>query len=183
MTTETYEPQNPHTIPEPGTIGHALVDGLTIPDAEAVAFVSTGRVLSRGDVFVITEPMLAASRNRFDILGGVGLLLDPDEQVRRWGAQRFAEGIPADDFEKYVRGTAEWEEARAEAVRAAAREPDAEVKAYKFAEVTRRFGPPLPTSRAVERPDGEGPEERANRLQAEANIARGETYSIKSWES
>lgn len=105
------------TDPTEPRIFHARSTGLTLPEAgRAGGTPAGGRVLYQGETFEVTREVYDATKDR----GGRSWLdLTPEEQVQRWGMQKFGPGPAPEDLKfagddegvQYRRGLAAREEA------------------------------------------------------------------------
>lgn len=95
---------------------HCRATGLTLPAFSPAGDARPGRVLSRGETFTVSPETYELTKDR---LGNSFLDLTPQEQVQKWGAQRFGTG-PApedmtyaedDEYYQYLAGTRAREEA------------------------------------------------------------------------
>ncbi|MCC2031944.1 hypothetical protein [Microbacterium allomyrinae] len=87
-------------------IYHVRASGLTVPGIPATPTgTATGRVLRRGEEFEVTPELYAETLDRN---GESWLDLTPEQQVTRWGQQRFGAGptpegiVIGDDDEGYL---------------------------------------------------------------------------------
>lgn len=74
---------------------HCRATGLTLPAFSAAGDPLAGRVLSRGETFTVSPETYDLTKDR---LGNSFLDLTPDQQVARWGMQRFGTGAAPDDM-------------------------------------------------------------------------------------
>jgi hypothetical protein len=75
--------------PETPRIMHVLVSGSTAPNGPDASFVAR-----RGDQFTVDAKTYESTLDRN---GNSFLDLTPEEQIARWGVQRYAEGPKPDD--------------------------------------------------------------------------------------
>lgn len=73
---------------QPRTI-HARATGLTVPAISAAGDALPGRVLYQGETITLSPEQVEAT---YDRTGASWLDLTPEEQVKRWGMQRFGDG-------------------------------------------------------------------------------------------
>jgi hypothetical protein len=129
---------------KPGDEITILTSGISVPSGD---WLIGGTVMSRGDVFRVSPEQIAASHDRYGTPGGIMLAGDPEEQIRRWGVQRFHAGRL--DLDPWQRGDETWVEQREIARRAAHAEPDPERRAAALAAVHEKFGAGPSTSTHV----------------------------------
>ncbi len=120
---------------KPGDEITILTSGISVPSGD---WLIGGTVMSRGDVFRVSQAQIDASHDRYGTPGGIMLAGDPAEQLRRWGVQRFHLGKL--DLDPWQRGDEEWVQAREEARRAAHQQPTEQARAEALREVHRKFG-------------------------------------------
>ena len=165
MTTETTETDvtvNPYA--QPGATFHWLRSGVIWRAKPAAMFGTASEISARSQTVVITAAMLEASPWLNTYLG------DPEAQIEKWGEVRIGVGPFPEGTSRYIRGDADWAEAREFARRAAWAETDPERQAAARAAVEAEFGPAPTTSTHTE--IREHSTVRAAREQAE-RIARG----------
>ena len=75
-----------HTFP---FLAHARASGLTLPTLTRAGDAAAGRVLYAGEEFEVTQELYDATLDR---INESWLDLTPEEQVKRWGMVRWAEG-------------------------------------------------------------------------------------------
>ncbi|MFJ4161299.1 hypothetical protein [Microbacterium testaceum] len=101
--------------------------------AFGVPLLDLSKTFRRGDQVTITQATLDHRRELLDLID------NPDEQLRRWGEQRFVRG--AVDLERWhERGDAEWILARDAARAVAADTIDPVERAHRYAAISERFG-------------------------------------------
>lgn len=76
-------------------IFHCRATGLTLPAFSPAGDARPGRVLSRGETFTVSPETYELTKDR---LGNSFLDLTPQEQVQRWGSQRFGIGPAPEDM-------------------------------------------------------------------------------------
>ncbi|WP_341954546.1 hypothetical protein [Microbacterium sp. LWH13-1.2] len=76
-------------------IFHCRATGLTLPAFSAAGDAAAGRVLSRGETFTVSPETYELTKDR---LGSSFLDLTPQEQVQKWGSQRFGTGPAPEDM-------------------------------------------------------------------------------------
>lgn len=76
-------------------IFHCRATGLTLPVFSAVGDAIGATVLYQGQTFTVTPEEYEMSKDR---IGLSWLDLSPEQQVKRWGMVKFAEGPPPEDL-------------------------------------------------------------------------------------
>lgn len=74
---------------------HARATGLTLSAYSPAGDAATGRVLYKGETFTVSAEEYELSKDR---IGRSWLDLTPDEQVARWGMQKFGTGTAPEDM-------------------------------------------------------------------------------------
>ena len=74
---------------------HCRATGLTLPAFSPAGDPRPGRVLSRGETFTVSAEAYELTKDR---LGNSFLDLTPDQQVARWGMQKFGTGPAPEDM-------------------------------------------------------------------------------------
>lgn len=130
---------------------HARATGLTVPALTAAGDAAPGRVLYQGETVTLSAEQVDATRDRN---GDSWLDLTPEEQVRKWGSQKFGIGPAPDDLKLagddesvlYRRGLRARAEAQAISNPADRREALADVEAEygKVLHVRPQFNPAHP---------------------------------------
>jgi hypothetical protein len=157
-----------------GDVITILTTGISVPSGDIWI---GGQIMTRGDVFRVSQEQIAASHDRYGTPGGIMLAGDPAEQLRRWGVQRFHLGKL--DLDPWQRGDETWVEQREIARRAAHAEPDPERRAAALAAVHEKFGPGPSTSTHVPiKPDGYW-QRRAEEVE-ERHVREGRVHRNKS---
>jgi hypothetical protein len=174
---EQRTPVEPEVLPAAGDVIHVLRSGVVVPDREP-GFMATGTVAQRGDEVILTQRQIDSTINAIGVHGGIALAADEAEQLERWGEVRFRMGPRPADLERWERGTPEWEEARAAAMKAAFKIPEGPERAAAFAEVRRRYGEGPASSWSVEYDTSAS--EKAYEREQERRRASGVTYSATS---
>ncbi|MGN7965054.1 hypothetical protein ACTJKK_03155 [Microbacterium sp. 22179] len=121
-------------------IFHCRATGLTLAQFSEAGDARAGKVLSRGENFTVTEAEYELSKDR---LGRSWLDMTPDEQVKRWGMQKFGTGPAPSDMAfgsddegyQYRQGTRAREEAQLIS--------HPKERAAALAEVERKYGSAL----------------------------------------
>ncbi|WP_344781806.1 hypothetical protein [Microbacterium kribbense] len=110
---------------------------------------SSGIVVSRGQVIVLTRNMIDASKGRNGKPSGLALAGDTEAQLSKWGEIRWMLGRPDEDFLMTTPGTPEHAEAREAARRAAWMEPNPGRRAAALNDVQARYGTATSTSHTL----------------------------------
>lgn len=113
---------------------HARSTGLSIPAVTAAGDAAPGRVLYQGETVTLSAEEVNAT---YDRTGATWLSLSPEEQVKRWGMQKFGLGEAPDELKfagddesyQYKAGLRAREEAKAISNPADRREALADVEA------------------------------------------------------
>lgn len=134
---------------QPGDEVTCAASGVTIHTGQFS--MGGGVVLSRGDVFVLTSPMIEASRDRSGEPTWTALIHDPAAQIEKWGCVRFLLG--RHDLEPWAApGDARWELEHRKATDAARSIVNPDERAAALAQIRERFGQkPVSTSYTVYR--------------------------------
>jgi hypothetical protein len=131
------------TAPTPGSQIHALHTGLTLATGDTTGSV----VLLRGQVFTVTDALLAANRDRL----GQCFLDDLSDaaQINRWGRVMLSAGPSPADLTPWEPGGPEHAEAREEARKAAWGLSTQHERAEALAAVQARYGAAPLTSKTI----------------------------------
>ncbi|SEB81084.1 hypothetical protein [Microbacterium hydrocarbonoxydans] len=130
MTIQTY----PRTF-------HVLTSGLTVTLGEWDA-----NVLYRGQTFTVTEEQYEFTKDK---RGASWLDLTEEEQVARWGHQKFSTGPAPDGMEVGFDDSTVLYRRRENAVFAARKLTDPVERAEAFKAIERKYGRPQSTQRSV----------------------------------
>ena len=120
------------TATEVGQTIHFAATGLTVPLDS-----TESRVMRRGDVLTVTAALRRAGTDRN---GSCWLDASEEDQVRKHGCVHGRPGQLPEGFERLEPGSAEWDDARVAALRAAALLPDPDEQRIAAAEVRAKYG-------------------------------------------
>ena len=128
---------------------HFLRDGMTYVKSHGAGLYGTiSEISRRGQTVTFSPEEVELSRDR-NGHSWLDLADDADAQTEAWGKVYFAPGpFPATAMTA-VRGSVEWEDAYADARRAAWEHPEGVERTRALAELREKFGPPPVTSKTL----------------------------------
>lgn len=144
-------------VAQPGDVVHFVRSGFSVPQSlPDELWGGPGNLqMTRGDELVITERHRDAARDRLGGPGWLGLVFDPDAQVRRFGHVVIVPGPAPAGLEPWIRGDRDWSDARERAMLSAGAQGDPQQRADAIAHVNLRFGPPPATNSSSTRYTGD----------------------------